>query len=143
MVSSIDFQSRVSDVLRKAAHAVCTIYVYRTFFELRAQRSALYAEQTGRVMTSLVRKRLFRRSTSLRRGGAVAESWPEGHRLWLWRRMRTWMRPETRKTTNSGLRNAKRRLLIKARLPTGYALPAFQPPSLPTCRLPLPVRSVQ
>lgn len=118
VVSSIDFQPRVNDVRRRAVHAVCTIYVYRTFSELRAQRSALYAKQTGRVMTSLVRERLCRRSTSLRRGGAVAEPWPEGHRLWLWRRMRKWMRPKNRKTTNSGLRNAERRLLVKTRLPT-------------------------
>ena len=78
-------------------------YVHRTSFEPRAQRSVLFAKQTGRAMTSLVKEQLLRLGTRLRRGGAVAEPWPEENRLWPWRLMRKWMRTKKRKTIDCRL----------------------------------------
>ena len=111
MVPSIDFQSRVNDVPRRVAHAVCTIYVHRISFELRAQGSVLYAKRIGRVVTLLVREQPFRHSTSLRRGRAVAEPWSEGNRLWLWWRSRMrrteWTKLKKRKTIDPACRMLK------------------------------------
>lgn len=77
------------------------ISVHRISFELRAQRSALSAGQIGQAMISWVKEQLFRHGTSLRKGGAVAEPWPEENRLRLWKRTRKWMSLKKRTRVDS------------------------------------------
>ena len=86
-----------------------------------------------------MREQLFRYSTSLRRGGAVAELWPEGNRLWLWKRMRKWTRPKNRKMIDLTLENSGRLLMAYDCPPSR---PTLRGNALPDCQVVLPVYSV-
>ena len=100
---SADIGSRANGVPRRAAHAACMIYAFKTFFEPRAQGSVLYAKRTGRAMISLARERPIRLTTDHRRGKVETELWLEGYHLWSWKRRRKVMKPKNRKTIDRDL----------------------------------------